>query len=223
MARPEPNVPNPITDTWRREDSRRPATVASNGDRSRGDVEVAVEDVFGGLAGGPGDGAGGGDVHLPTLEHVLDGAALWGIELDPKFRVLAATLEPTAERYPWGDPDDRRVQLLCFPVSTILGSFRRNLPMETELLSFTEAQLVDVVAAFDGARVSAPLFGRPEPRPGSWGPRFSLEGRSSAPDGVSKTLTVALAHEDLTLHLFARFDEVQLKAADGRELALPAG
>jgi hypothetical protein len=189
----------------------------------RCDVEVAVEDVFGGLAGGPGDGSGGGDIDLPALEHVLDGAALWGLELDPRFRVLAATLEPTAERYPWGDTDDRRVQLLCFPVSTILGSFRRNLPMETELLSFTEGQLVDVVAAFDGATVAAPLFGQPEPRPGTWGPRFSLEGRSSAPDGVSRTLTVALAHEDLTLCLFARFDEVRLKAADGTDLSVPPG
>lgn len=180
-----------------------------------------MEDVFGGLAGGPGDGSGGGSVDLAALEAVLDGAALWGLELDPRFRVLAATFEPTAERYPWGETDDRRVQLLCFPVSTILGSFRRNLPLETELLSFTEAQLVDVVEAFGGAPVAAPLFAQPEPRPGLWGPRFSLEGRSSAPDGIRTTLTIAIAHEDLTLHLFARFDEVQLKAPDGTELALP--
>jgi len=180
-----------------------------------------VEDVFGGLAGDPGDGSGGAPVDIPALEDVLDGAALWGLELDPRFRVLAATLEPTAERYPWGETDDRRIQLLCFPVSTILGSFRRNRPMETELLSFTEAQLVDVVAAFDGAIVATPLFGQPEPRPGSWGPRFSLEGRSSAPDGTRRTLTLAIAHEDLTLHLFARFDDLQLKAPDGRDLALP--
>lgn len=180
-----------------------------------------MEDVFGGLAGGPGDGSGGGPLDLAALESVMDGAALWGLELDPRFRVLAATLEPTVERYPWGETDDRRVQMLCFPVSTILGSLRRDLPTETELLSFTEAQLVEVVAAFDGASVAAPLFGQPEPRPGSWGPRFSLEGRSSAPDGTSRTLTIALAHQDLTLHLFARFDEVELKAADGTELALP--
>lgn len=181
-----------------------------------------MEDVFGGLAGGPGDGPGGGPIDLRALEEVIDGAALWGLELDPRFRVLAATLEPSPQRYPWGETDDRRVQMLCFPVSTILGSFRRNLPTETELLSFTEAQLVDVVAAFDGARVAAPMFGRPEPRPGLWGPRFSLEGRSSAPDGTSKTLTIALAHQDLTLHLFARFDEVELKTADGTALALAA-
>jgi hypothetical protein len=184
------------------------------------DVEVAVEDVFGGLAGGPGDGAGGGRVELGALEAVLDGAALWGLELDPKFRVLAATFEPTPERYPWGATDDRRIQVLCFPVSTILGSFRRELPTETELLSFTEAQLVDVVAAFDGATVTAPLFAQPEPRPGSWGPRFSLEGRSSAPDGVTTTLTIALRHEDLVLQLFARFDEVRVQDPAGQPLEL---
>lgn len=180
-----------------------------------------MEDVFGGLAGGPGDGPGGGPLDLAALESVMDGAALWGLELDPRFRVLAATLEPSTDRYPWGRPDDRRVQVLCFPVSTILGSFRRNLPTETELLSFTEGQLIDVVATFDGASVAAPLFGQPEPRPGGWGPRFSLEGRSTAPDGTSKTLTIALARENLTLHLFARFDEVELKAPDGTALSLP--
>ena len=185
------------------------------------DAEVAVEDVFGGLAGGPGDGAGDGRVDLDALEMALDGAALWGLELDPKFRVLAATFEPTPERYAWGETDDRRVQVLCFPVSTILGSFRRETPMSTELLSFSEAQLVDVVAAFDGASVTSPLFGRSEPRPDAWGPRFSLEGRSSAPDGTARTITIALRHEDLALDLFARFDELEVKGPDGGELGPP--
>jgi hypothetical protein len=180
---------------------------------------VAVEDVFGGLTGGP----GGGGVQPSALEPVLDGAALWGLELDPRFRVLAATFEPTPARYPWPSTDDRRIQVLCFPVSTILGVMRRQLPTTTELLSFTEQQLVDIVAAFDGAPVAAPLFAQPEPRPGLWGPRFSLEGRSTAPDGTRTTLTLLLTHEDLELRLFARFDDVALRGPEGAALELPAG
>lgn len=181
-----------------------------------------MEDVFGGLAGRPGDGPGGGGPDLAALNEALDGAALWGLELDPRFRVLAATFEPTAERYPWPDAGDRRIQVLGFPVSTILGSFRREQPMTTELLSFSEEQLVDVVATFDGATVTAPLFGQPEPRPGDWGPRYSLEGRSTAPDGVATTLRLSLRRDDLALDLFARFDEVQLKGPDGADLVLPS-
>lgn len=197
-----------------------------------------MTDIFGGLAGGPGDpdatnGNGSGPVQVPApgkaslaaLEHAFDSAALWGLELDSKFRVLAATLEPTPERYAWADDggavDDRRVQLLCFPVSTILGSLRRESDEGRELLEFSEEQLVDVVAAFDGARVSSPLFGQPEPRPGQWAPRFSVQGRSSAPDGTRRTITLSLRHDDLALDLFARFDDLELKGPDGADLAMP--
>lgn len=180
-----------------------------------------MEDVFGGLAGGNGAGSGGGSVDLPMLEAALEDAAVWGAELDPRFRVLAVTVEPATARYPWGDVDDHRIQLLCFPVSTILGSFRRESPESSEVMMFTEEQLVDVVAAMDGAPVRAPLFSQPEPRPGTWGPQFSLAGRSSAPDGIGKTLTLSLRHEDLALDLFARFDELELKGPDGEGLSLP--
>ena len=177
-----------------------------------------MTDVFGGLAGGP---AGRSD--LSGLEHVLEGAALWGLEIDPRFRVLAATFEPTADRYPWdAEADDRRIQVLCFPVSTILASVRRENDEVKELLAFEEEQLVDVVAAFGGAPVEGPLFGQPEPRPGTWGPRYSLEGRSSAPDGISHTLTVHAWADDLQLSLFARFDDIEVKDRDGRDLDLPA-
>ncbi|MEX0835378.1 MAG: hypothetical protein WD010_04760 [Nitriliruptor sp.] len=169
---------------------------------------------------------------IEDLDRVLDGAALLGLELDTKFRVIAATFEPTPERYPWGtgvgsvEVVDRRVQVLVSPVSTILGSLRRTTTADagqrTEVYTFTEEQLVDVVAAFDGADVESPLFGQPEPRPGSWAPEWSLEGRSTAGDGTSRTLTVSVRHEDgageLALDLFARFDEVQVKDPFGTDL-----
>lgn len=176
-----------------------------------------MTDVFGGLQGGP----DGGDGRLEVLDDALDGAALWGMELDPRFRVLATTFEPTPDRSAWGPTSDPRIQVLCFPVSTILASLRRVGGDTIEVLAFEESQLVDVVAAMDGAPVKAPIFDRPEPRPGSWGPRFSMEGRSTAGDGVRHTLLVRTRAEDLELDVFARFDDVELKDAAGADLPLP--
>lgn len=175
-----------------------------------------MEDVFGGLAGGPGDGSP--PVDVASLEAILDDAAVLGVELEPRFRVLAVTFEPTPERVPWPETRDRRIQVLCFPVSTILASFRREGDGEGELLSFTESQLVDVAGAVAGARAQGPLFGRPEPRPGSWGPRFSMEGRSTAPDGTRRTITLALRDGELALDLFARFDDLEVRGPTGETI-----
>ncbi len=180
-----------------------------------------MDNVFGGLAGGPDEPREGPRIDPASLEPVLDGARLWGVELDTRFRVLAATFEPTLERWPWQHTDDRRVQVLCFPVSTILASLRRESDEQRAVLEFDAEQLLDVVGAFDGARVEGPLFGRPEPQPGSWGPQFSMQGRSTAPDGVRHTITVQLRHEELALDLFARFDELQATDATGEWLTLP--
>jgi hypothetical protein len=161
---------------------------------------------------------------IEELDQVLSGAGLLGLELDTRYRVLAATFELLPGRSPWveGPDDDRRVQLLASPVSTVLASVRRVTDQRTEVLAFTEDQLVDVVTAFDGAAVDGPLFGSPEPRPGSWAPQWSLEGRSSAPDGTGRTLTVSTRAADgdgrLELDLFARFDELQVNGPDGSTL-----
>ncbi|MBS3941194.1 MAG: hypothetical protein KG028_09580 [Actinobacteria bacterium] len=155
-------------------------------------------------------------------EHVFAGATLWGLELDPRYRVLAVTLELAPEAHPAGEVPDRRVQLLLHPVSTILASLRSLGPDGSRRLhTFGDGQLVEVTAAFGGAPLEAPLFGRPEPRPGEWGPQFSLEGRSTAPDGVQQTVTVSAATEDLELDLFARFDVAECKDPAGQPLELP--
>lgn len=159
-------------------------------------------------------------ITVAALEPMLDGAALLGLELEPRFRVLAATLEPTVDRYPWGETDDRRMQVLCFPVSTILASLRQRDGDQVTVREFEVDQLVDVVAALDGPPVSAPVFGRPEPRPGEWAPAFSMQGRSGAPDGTRHTITLSVSHDDLELDVFARFDEVEVKDPRGEQLAL---
>lgn len=184
-----------------------------------------MTDVFGGLAGGGDDAANAAlsDAEVARLAEVIEGAAVLGAELEPTYRVLALTLEPTPERYAWGASTDRRIQLLASPVSTMLVSLRRVTEDGTkELLTFEQDRLVDVVAALDDPAITGPVFGRPEPRPGEWGPRFSLEGRSSAPDGTGRTLRLELDAADLRFGLFARFDEVELRDAGGQPLALPS-
>lgn len=180
-----------------------------------------MDDIFDNLHAAGDRHSGGPDPDIDALEGALRGAALWGLELDPRFRVLAATLEPAADRSESLPTEDRRVQLLCFPVSSILGSLRRAGPDGPELLAFSEEQLIEIAAMFGGTPVDTPLFGRPEPRPGAWGPRFSLQGRSSAPDGTRRTLTVSVREGELSLDLFARFDELELKGPDGEDLAWP--
>jgi hypothetical protein len=153
------------------------------------------------------------------IERLLDGARWWGLELDPRYRVLAATFEPEpaalVTRGPGGDP---RVQLLCHPVATLLASLRDG----AQILTFTDTQLVDVSARFGGAVPEPPLFGRPEPRPGAWAPIWSLEGRSSAPDGKTRTLTIRVREGDRALDVFARFDMLALHTALGTPLTASA-
>jgi len=152
---------------------------------------------------------------LHTLGEVLTGARCWGIELDPRYRVLAVTVEPDPLRAP-GTPGE--LQLLCFPVSVLLVAVTH--PIEqggaqrTALVTFDLEQLTAVSERFAGASMEGSPFGQPEPRPGIWGPRYSLEGRTSAADGTRSTLTLDLATSDGDrLRMFARFDDAELRDA----------
>jgi hypothetical protein len=177
-------------------------------------------DVFGQAAGDVPAGPGGHAVDPAALDPVLEGARWWGAELDTRYRVLALTFEPSSERYPWGEVADRRIQVLCHPVSTILASLRREVDGERALLEFTDEHLVDVVAALDGPVVTGPVFAGGEPRPGEWGPRFSLQGRSTAGDGTAARLRIEVAHDDLALAIFARFDHVEVRSLAGEPLTV---
>jgi hypothetical protein len=158
------------------------------------------------------------DVPADALERLLAGSPLLGLELDTKFRVLAATVEPPADRHPREGADDRRLQVLAHPVSTLLGALQREVDDQPRIETFETEQLSDVAAAFAGAPLQAPVLGRPEPRPGEWGPQFSIQGRSTAPDGRSRTVTFAVSTGDAHLRVFARCDVVEVRDAEGHDV-----
>ena len=150
---------------------------------------------------------------LAALSEVVTGARCWGIELDPRYRVLAVTIEPDPLRTP-GTAWEH--QLLCFPVSVLLVTVTRPVSEDgqdrTALVTFDLEQLTAVSERFAGATIAPEPFGQPEPRPGTWGPQYSLEGRTSAADGTRATLTLELTTEDGSrLRLFARFDDIELR------------
>jgi len=150
---------------------------------------------------------------LETFGEIVAGARCWGIELDPQYRVLAVTVEPDPLRTP-GTAGEH--QLLCFPVSVLLVAVTRPIMQDgasrTALMTFELDQLTTVSERFGGATIDASPFGQPEPRPGAWGPRYSLEGRTSAADGRRGTIALDLATEDgARLRLFARFDDAELR------------
>lgn len=142
---------------------------------------------------------------------LVAGGRCWGLELEPVWRVLAVSVEPPGG----GEP----VQLLCVPVSVLLASLTRRVEGRPVIVTFTTEQLPDVGARLGGAVIGPEPFGGPEPRPGAWGPRLSLEGRSSAPDGTGSTLLLDLSEDDARLRLFVRFDAAEVRAADGTLLA----
>lgn len=142
---------------------------------------------------------------------LVAGGRCWGLELEPVWRVLAVTVEPPGGAAP--------VQVLCSPVSVLLASLTRHDGERPAIVTFEADRLPEVSARLGGATIGPEPFGAPEPRPGAWGPRLSLEGRSSAPDGTGSTLLLDLADDDARLRLFARFDAVEVRAADGRLLA----
>ncbi|MEX2328558.1 MAG: hypothetical protein WD575_02415, partial [Nitriliruptoraceae bacterium] len=153
-----------------------------------------------------------------VVERLTRGSALWGIELDPRYRVLGATIQPSAVGWSaleaavgaQADTDDR-VQVLVFPVSVILGSLREDDGGALRIRTFEAEQLVDVSARLGGAAVAAPVLGRPEPQPGEWAPQWSLEGRSNAPDGRRRTITWSVQEGPLALDVFARFDDLEVR------------
>lgn len=164
---------------------------------------------------------------LEAIDACLDGARLWGLELNPRYRVLAATFEPRPGRHPRPGSDDPRVQALLYPVAAIAASLRRcTRNGEVYVETFEIDQLIDVVDSFGGARVDVPILTAtdrqlvsPIPDEGE----LSLEGRSQAGDGDTHLLRVHLEGDGgRRFDLEATFDEVLLNDAEGQEIPLAA-
>lgn len=154
---------------------------------------------------------------LRALDKGLDGACLWGLELDTRYRVLAGTVEPKAARHPYGDAPDRRLQLLLFPCSVIRARLVRENDGPQAIERFEVGQLVDVVEALEGATISGPMFDRSEP---DWGSEVSLRGESSAPDGRAHNIRIRMEHDHRILDLYATFDDVQVLTPEGEDVPI---
>ncbi|MBW3659354.1 MAG: hypothetical protein KY457_11995 [Actinobacteria bacterium] len=164
------------------------------------------------------------DPTAAAVDELLTDARVWGLELETGFRVLAATVEVEVGRHPDGPTvDDPRLQVLFHPVARVAALLTRQEPGGPVTIErFGEAQLPLVVDRFDGPVPSrVVLDGRPDPS--GWAPELSLEGASSAPDGRSHALELALEGPGgRHLRLAVWFDEIELRRPDGTVIG-PSG
>ena len=163
------------------------------------------------------------EVDRDHLRRLLASAPVWGAEIDIRFRVLALTVEPDPDAHPTPDADDRRLQVLLYPVSAVAASLVEATADGPVVRQFAEDQLPDVVALFDGATTTGdPLPPRPaELDPLS--PRLSMRGQASVGDGIRHHLHLHLEADDLALDLWASFDEAEVRGPDQWGDALPSG
>lgn len=148
------------------------------------------------------------------LRRLLRAGPVWGAEIDIRFRVLALTIEPGADVHPDPAATDRRLQVLFHPVSSVAASLRQGAGGDRRMLQFTQDQLPDIVAAFDGATpIGDPLPAAP-PDLDAITDRLSLRGQAQTGDGFRHHLHLDLAHDDLELDLWASFDEVEVRGPD---------
>lgn len=158
---------------------------------------------------------------LAAVQQLLDGAALLGLEVDTRYRVLAMTVEPVAA----GATGDARLQLLLHPVGRMAASLREAVREDDGTVhgvvrTFAVEQLPDVVALLGGPPLAGPLFAGTEPTDAEWGPVRSLEGRAQVPDGHTHRLRIDVVgvDEPLAFGFFATFDAVEVRDAAGRDV-----
>ncbi len=154
------------------------------------------------------------DLSRDQLRELLRASPVWGAEIDIRFRVLAVTVEPDAAAHPDPSAQDRRLQLLFHPVSAVAASLVEQGEAEPVVRRFDEEQLPDVVAALGGSVT------RTDPLPGvpadldALGPRLSMRGHASTGDGFRDHLHLRLVDDQLSLDLWASFDEFEVRGPD---------
>lgn len=153
-------------------------------------------------------------VSRDELRDLLRAGPVWGAEIDLKFRVLAVTVEPAPDAHPDPSATDRRLQVLFHPVSSVAASLVEHGEEGEVVRRFGEEQLPDVVAALGGAVTATdPLPGTPA-NLDALGPRLSLRGQASVADGFRDHLHLHLVADDLSLELWASFDEFEVRGPD---------
>lgn len=159
------------------------------------------------------------DAGLPhaAVVGLLDGAALLGLELEPRYRVLAMTIEPAGRRQA---DDDARVQVLCFPVSELAALLRRTVEGQPRIERFELEQLLAVVERLDAPPIERPSITRDAPD-AAW-PEQSLLARSDAPDGTRHHLAFSVERDGARLDVRARFDDLRVRRPDGTDVDLGA-
>ena len=151
------------------------------------------------------------------LSDLLRSARIWGAEIDIRFRVLALTVEPAA---PPDASDDPRLQVLLHPVSAVAASLVEDTDEGSVVRRFDEQQLPDIVALFDGATTTTdPLLDRPADLD-ALSPRLSMRGQATMGDGILHHLHLHLEAEELSLDLWASFDEVEVRGPDQWDTSL---
>lgn len=147
------------------------------------------------------------------LRDLLRSGPVWGAEIDIRFRVLALTVEPSPDVHPDPDADDPRLQVLLHPVSAVAASLVEHTDDGTVVRRFDETQLPDVVAMFGGATTTVdPLPGHPADLD-ALAPRLSMRGEASVGDGLRDHLHLHLVADELSLELWASFDEVEVRGS----------
>lgn len=160
-------------------------------------------------------------MEISSLRELLRAGPLWGAEIDTRFRVLALTVEPSADQHPDPDADDRRLQVLLYPVATVAASLVQQGDDGTTVLRFEEDQLPDVVAALDGPVPAGDPIPEVRPDLDAVGDRLSLRGQATVGDGILHHLHLVLQAEDLSFELWASFDEAEVRAPDEAEVPRP--
>lgn len=152
------------------------------------------------------------------LRELLASAPVLGAEVDLTYRVLALTIEPETSGHPVSDTTDRRLQVLFHPVGTIAAALVRHDPASTSgptVLTFEPEHLPDVVAALDGPVPLGDPLPVALPDLHAMESRLSLRGMAQVAEGHDIPLSLSLATGDLTLDLWATFDDVEVRTPDG--------
>lgn len=165
------------------------------------------------------------DATRGRVRDLLSASRVLGAEVDLRYRVLAITLEPASGQHPDDQSqdgsgttvDDRRLQLLLHPVGTIAAALVRHdpgPPARGTVLTFEPDHLADVVAALDEPTPTAEPFPDHLPDLDAIEDRLSLRGMAQVAEGHRHPFALALAADDLTLDLWATFDDVEVRRPD---------